>query len=67
MYACLRTSAPLTQPHHLLYNGVQLLWRKHIWHKLATNVPAHIFREYDIRGVVDKDLTDDVYYYLGRA
>src|SRR5919201_3368170 len=31
------------------------------------NVPAHIFREYDIRGVVDKDLTDDVYYQIGRA
>ncbi len=30
-------------------------------------VPAHIFREYDIRGVVDKDLNDDVYYKLGRA
>jgi len=24
-----------------------------------------IFREYDIRGVVDKDLTDDVVYQLG--
>ena len=31
------------------------------------NVPAHIFREYDIRGVVDKDLSEDVYYNLGRA
>ena len=30
-------------------------------------VPAQIFREYDIRGVVDKDLTEDVYYYIGRA
>src|SRR2546421_400777 len=30
-------------------------------------VPAHIFREYDIRGVVEKDLTEDVYYNLGRA
>ncbi len=30
-------------------------------------VPAEIFREYDIRGLVDKDLTDDVYYQLGRA
>src|SRR5215813_3447179 len=27
----------------------------------------HIFREYDIRGVVDKDLTDDVVYDLARA
>jgi phosphomannomutase len=31
------------------------------------SVPAQVFREYDIRGVVDKDLTDDVYYYIGRA
>jgi phosphomannomutase len=30
-------------------------------------VPAHIFREYDIRGLVDKDLTEDVYYQIGRA
>src|SRR5215813_7946208 len=27
----------------------------------------HIFREYDIRGVVDIDLTDDVVYDLARA
>src|SRR5215471_20306654 len=27
----------------------------------------HIFREYDIRGVVDQDLTDDVVYDLARA
>jgi phosphomannomutase/phosphoglucomutase len=27
----------------------------------------HIFREYDIRGVVDKDLTDETVYTLGRA
>lgn len=31
------------------------------------NVPAHIFREYDIRGIVDKDLNNDTYYNLGRA
>lgn len=30
-------------------------------------VPAHIFREYDIRGIVDEDLNESVYYYLGRA
>jgi phosphomannomutase len=30
-------------------------------------VPAHIFREYDIRGIVDKDLNEDIYYNLGRA
>src|SRR5438477_13080006 len=32
-----------------------------------SDVPAHIFREYDIRGVVDEDLSEDVYYSLGRA
>lgn len=32
-----------------------------------SNVPAQIFREYDIRGVVDKDLSEDAYYNLGRA
>src|SRR5437773_8468447 len=32
-----------------------------------SNVPAHIFREYDIRGVVDEDLSEDIYYSLGRA
>src|SRR5436305_10413342 len=30
-------------------------------------VPSHIFREYDIRGVVDEDLNEGVYYSLGRA
>ncbi len=33
----------------------------------ASKVPAHIFREYDIRGIVDQDLNEDVYYNLGRA
>jgi phosphomannomutase len=32
-----------------------------------SEVPAHIFREYDIRGIVDIDLNEDVYYNLGRA
>ncbi len=31
------------------------------------SVPAHIFREYDIRGIVDHDLNEDVYYQLGQA
>lgn len=31
------------------------------------SVPSDIFREYDIRGIVDKDLSDEVYYKLGRA
>jgi phosphomannomutase / phosphoglucomutase len=30
-------------------------------------VPAHIFREYDIRGLADTELTDDVITKLGRA
>ncbi len=30
-------------------------------------VNEHIFREYDIRGVVDKDLTDETVYDLARA
>ena len=34
---------------------------------MSTVVNPRIFREYDIRGVVDKDLTDDVYYQIGRA
>lgn len=33
----------------------------------GANAPAHIFREYDIRGIVDKDLNEEVYYNLGRA
>jgi len=28
---------------------------------------THIFREYDIRGIVDKDLTDEVVYTLAKA
>ncbi len=30
-------------------------------------IPAYIFREYDIRGVANKELTEDVAYALGRA
>ena len=30
-------------------------------------IPDHVFREYDIRGVVDKDLTCEFVYMLGRA
>ncbi|CAN5838508.1 phosphomannomutase/phosphoglucomutase [soil metagenome] len=29
--------------------------------------PGHIFREYDVRGLVDQDLTDDLSHALGRA
>lgn len=34
---------------------------------LLKTLPKHIFRGYDIRGVVDTDLSADVYYTLGRA
>jgi phosphomannomutase/phosphoglucomutase len=30
-------------------------------------IPSHIFREYDIRGVADRDLTDDVVRGIGRG
>ncbi len=30
-------------------------------------INSYIFREYDIRGVVDKDLTDDVVFLLGKG
>jgi phosphomannomutase/phosphoglucomutase len=30
-------------------------------------VPAHIFREYDIRGLVDEEVTAELVYGLGRA
>jgi phosphomannomutase/phosphoglucomutase len=30
-------------------------------------VPAHVFREYDIRGVADRDLTDDLALAIGRG
>ncbi|HEY7774087.1 MAG TPA: phosphomannomutase/phosphoglucomutase [Marinagarivorans sp.] len=30
-------------------------------------VPAHIFRAYDIRGLVEKDITNEVAYFIGQA
>ena len=36
-------------------------------YKLVKNINPNIFRGYDIRGVIDEDLTEDVYYTLGRA
>ncbi len=30
-------------------------------------IPSHIFREYDIRGIADKELTTDVITHLGQA
>jgi phosphomannomutase/phosphoglucomutase len=35
--------------------------------KDTVGIPGHVFREYDIRGVVDKDLTSEFVYMLGRA
>src|SRR5262245_46693941 len=31
------------------------------------NIPRHIFREYDIRGIADDDLTDDFARTLGQS
>lgn len=36
-------------------------------YNLVTKINPQIFRGYDIRGVMDKDLNEDVYYTLGRA
>lgn len=36
-------------------------------YKLVANVNPRIFRGYDIRGVMNQDLNEDVYYTLGRA
>ena len=36
-------------------------------HRILKSVEPTIFRGYDIRGIVDKDLNPDVYYTLGRA
>jgi phosphomannomutase/phosphoglucomutase len=36
-------------------------------YQLVKKIPAHIFRGYDIRGVMDVDLSPDVYYTFGRA
>jgi phosphomannomutase / phosphoglucomutase len=35
--------------------------------QLATNIPTNIFRGYDIRGLAEKELSDDVYYTLAKA
>lgn len=35
--------------------------------KIVNNINPEIFRGYDIRGVVDKDLNTDVYYTIGKA
>jgi phosphomannomutase/phosphoglucomutase len=38
-----------------------------VMNKDAISIPGHVFREYDIRGVVDKDLTREFVFLLGRA
>ena len=35
--------------------------------RLVTTIPAHIFREYDIRGVVGEDVTPEGMYTIARA
>lgn len=32
-----------------------------------SNIPAHVFREYDIRGMVDREITPQFAYLLGRG
>ena len=36
-------------------------------YSIVSQINPSIFRGYDIRGVADKDLNEDVYYTLGRA
>lgn len=36
-------------------------------YKIVANINPQIFRGYDIRGVMDEDLNEDVYYTFGRA
>ena len=36
-------------------------------YQIVKSINPHIFRGYDIRGVIDEDLNEDVYYTLGRA
>lgn len=36
-------------------------------YKIVKEINPNIFRGYDIRGVIDEDLNEDVYYTLGRA
>src|SRR5579859_3576309 len=37
------------------------------WQETVMKAPPHIFREYDIRGVAERDLTDDVAHAVGRG
>ncbi len=38
-----------------------------VMNKDSVSIPGHVFREYDIRGVVEKDLTREFVFLLGRA
>ena len=42
-------------------------YRKEIMYQLQTAINPTIYRGYDIRGEVDKDLNENVYYTLGRG
>lgn len=46
-------------------NEKQLFFRKGV--TPMANVPAHIFREYDIRGIADQELTDETVGLIGLA
>ena len=35
--------------------------------KIVYNINKNIFREYDIRGIYETDLTEDVSYTIGRS
>ena len=35
--------------------------------ELTKNINPNIFREYDLRGIADEDLTEDVAYTIGRS
>ncbi|MCA9369122.1 phosphomannomutase/phosphoglucomutase [Candidatus Woesebacteria bacterium] len=41
--------------------------RKESMYQLVSNINPKIFRGYDLRGVAGEDLSEDVYYTLGRA
>lgn len=36
-------------------------------YKIVTSLNPHMFRGYDLRGVMGEDLTEDIYYTLGRG
>src|SRR5262245_19235177 len=46
---------------------IERRWCARIVHMTSHKINENIFREYDIRGVVDRDLTDESVYDLSRA